>query len=244
MLRMPLASATVQLDPETLEPLPAVPRAVEIARFITSLETTAENSPMDPFALAESCQLPAPHSRKRAVKKTTEKVARAAAGTEPSFQRVGEIDVTRLEQEGLYPGVKRNAAAMAMASRKMLALGWNADETVEFLVDWTEHMTNGLSPTAARLTCAKAEAKLRGEYRRISGEFFEGCRRAGWWLTSAVGLVVPSPTLRLAGCSLRPRQSPTLATVTECRSSCFASPASRRTVARWPSARRASPAQT
>jgi hypothetical protein len=91
-----------------------------------------------------------------------------------SVRPIEDVDVDRLELEGLYAGATRNHAAMAMASRKMLGLGWDASATVEFLMGWTRTMTNGLSSTAARLPCPTTEADLRRHYVRITQGILRG----------------------------------------------------------------------
>jgi hypothetical protein len=167
-LRMPLASGTTQLDSHTLAPLSVVSRGDEITRLVASMDRIAGSNPLDVFALAERCRPPSPcRGSKCAPRAPALSTPTSARIVTRSTGRVGQIDVDRLEQEGLQDGVTRNAAAMALASRKMLMLGWNEDSTVEFLMHWTSTMTNGLSSTAARLPHAAAEVKLRNEYVRI-----------------------------------------------------------------------------
>jgi hypothetical protein len=167
-LRLPLAWATTQLDPRTLMPLPIVPRAEEIARLVATMDANAALAPLDPFALAEQCAgiRPSRPSKVAARGLGASAPTHVTASVAPAGP-ICQIDVVRLEVEGLYEGVTRNAAAMALASRKMLALGWAEGSVVEFLVHWTATMTNGRSTTASKLPCAATEAILRKEYIRI-----------------------------------------------------------------------------
>lgn len=164
-LRMPLAWGTVQLAPRTLEPLPNVPRDQEIARLVDSMDAATA---LDPFALAKATRL---IQRRRSAPATPPEPSAIGIKTrEPGRPDICPqtcIDVDRLEAEGLYSGVCRNEAAMALARRKMLRFSWDAEATVHFLLTWTATMTNGLSNTAAKLPCEATEELLTNEYHRI-----------------------------------------------------------------------------
>jgi hypothetical protein len=173
-LRMPLAWGTTQLDADSLVPLRVVSRRDEIARLIASMDTACRGASLDPFALLEAYES-AIQRRARPTRRVRVEVSSGAA-TDPNRSAcpARTLDVVRLEEEGLYEGVTRNAAAMALARRKMLGLGWDGADTVEFLMQWTETKTNGRSTTAARLPCREAEATLRGEYERITAGITRG----------------------------------------------------------------------
>jgi hypothetical protein len=175
-LRMPLAWGTVQLDSGTLAPLPDVPRADEIARLVDTMEAAARTQPLDAFALAERCRSSA-RRRRPAARRPCRISPPGNNDIVATWARpVDEIDADRLEREGLYPGVTRNAAAMALARRKMLALGCSATDTVDFLMQWTATMCNGLSQKGALLPCADTEVLLRGHYHRITRGILRGLK--------------------------------------------------------------------
>ena len=241
-LRMPLASGTVQLDPGTLAPLPAASRVDEIARLVATMDHLAESNPLDALDLAARYRRA---SSRRSVKTATTGTPSVItpSPTSPAVpclgNRVGEIDVDRLEEEGLYPGVTRNGAAMAIARRKMLVFGWDEDRTVDFLMSWTATSTNGFSTTAARLSSGNVAATLRNEYRRICRRISLGLATGKSLHTSGVRWVARSPRTRPRACSTRQRVLPIPPTGTECKPSCSALWASPRTETSPPSARRA-----
>jgi hypothetical protein len=172
-LRMPLAWGMAQLDPLTLAPLPALRRADEVARLVASMES-AGASGLDPFALADRLRS-ARQSRSSAssmTMSTGSTVITAKVGCR-RVDAVGPVDVDRLEQDGLYAGVTRNEAALAMARRKMLGLRWSAADTVKFLMVWSATSHNGLSKTAAKLPCPRAARTLRRQYERITRDILK-----------------------------------------------------------------------
>jgi hypothetical protein len=173
-LRMPLAWGTRQLNAKTLAPLPGLPRVDEITRLVASMDTTAKTSPLDPFALAERCRTFAQRRTTTLTVRGREIRSRGNGGAVASMRVAGGVDIDRLEHEGLYSGATRNEAAMALARRKMLGLGWSAEDTVEFLMHWTDTMTNGHSATANLLPCPDSEAMLRDEYGRITRGILRG----------------------------------------------------------------------
>jgi hypothetical protein len=180
-LRMPLGWGMAQLDPVTLARLPSLSRADEVARLVASMDSAAAAG-LDPFALVERVRLPR-RSRPSTPKSTISRTKATLPGVgSVHVHAVGLVDVDRLEQEGLYPGVARNDAVLALARRKMLGQRWSAADTVDFLMDWTATSHNGLSKTAAKLPCPRATVGLRKQYERIT----KGIRKA-----IATGKVVP-----------------------------------------------------
>lgn len=170
-LRLPLAQRTVQLDPETLKPLPHLPRHLAVSRLVASMEHVAEHAPIDAFALADKAGSSLGIRRTRKVK-PAQHLLKAPANVMSTGAESGaghRIDVDRLEYKGLYPGVHRNEAVMAIARRKMLGQGWDAERTVDYLMEWTAEKTNGLSSEAADMESTNGAATLAREYQRICG---------------------------------------------------------------------------
>lgn len=166
-LRLPLGGTSVQLDPDSLQPLPLVGRAAEVARFVESVDHVAAHAPLDALALqAPTASVPTIRSQPM---RWLGRARRQASG--PAN---GQPDVQRLRTQGLYAGLSRHAAAMALARHWMLARGWQTARCVEALLEWTKHRTNGLSEEAVRLQRGGSVDSLRREYERIC----EGIERA------------------------------------------------------------------
>ena len=66
---------------------------------------------------------------------------------------------------------------MALARHWMLTQGWTAAETVDGLLAWTRHKSNGLSNEAAELAEWRAARRMEREYVRICAGVTEGLRR-------------------------------------------------------------------
>jgi energy-coupling factor transporter ATP-binding protein EcfA2 len=147
------SSGSVQVDADTLEPIPFASRADQITRLVADMRHLAEFAPFD--ALLAAQRTPLPECRPlRAVEGTSQ------AGT-------ASPDVHRLLKEGLYEGLRRNEAALALARHWMLWLRWNATDTAVALFEWTRTMTNGRSKDALQIEAPRVAKRLGGEYRRI-----------------------------------------------------------------------------
>jgi hypothetical protein len=153
-LRLPLAHGTVQLDSLSLEPLPYLPRAQAIKRFVDSLDQLAAAAPLDPWALAARLEHGAAQTLSGHLPRKLNSTAQRARSERSASRRgdqptgsaaLADVDVDRVEREGLYPDVSRNEAARKLASRKMLTQGFDAPTTVSHLMQWTLTSTNGLS---------------------------------------------------------------------------------------------------
>jgi hypothetical protein len=104
-------------------------------------------------------------------------LTRAYLRLAPSGEGQVRIDVRRLLTEGLYAGVGRHQAAMALARHWMLTRGWSAAETIDGLLAWTRDKTNGLSNEAAELGDWRTARRLQREYERICEGVADGLRR-------------------------------------------------------------------
>jgi hypothetical protein len=164
--RLPLAPGTVQLDPGTLRPLPTLGRPDEIARLVESMDQIATTAPLDATALASEF---GHHTRNRRVVKAV-RPPRAMTTTSGTITTITcpkggtGADVEWLELHGLYEGVCRNEAAMALARQKKLVEGWSTERTVDFLTEWTVTKINGRSKTVGS---GNNTATLQTEYERI-----------------------------------------------------------------------------
>jgi hypothetical protein len=169
-LRLPLGGTSVQLDPSSLNAYPVSSRSAQVTLLVETMEQLALERPLqraDLLALAPQ----------------GERLPRTVSGTTAYLRLVPDgdgqvrIDVRRLLTEGLYAGVCRHEAAMALARHWMLTQGWTAAETVDGLLEWTRNKTNGLSNEAAELGDWRAAQRLQREYERICGGVVDGLRR-------------------------------------------------------------------
>src|SRR5690348_12292886 len=152
-LCLPVPS-NVLLDPAPLHPLSASGSAECIRRIVETIESLSQSAPLDPSALvtlpasSQSAQSPPRNSRRRT-------------------RTSGAPDVARLLRGGLYDGISRNQACMALARHWMVVRRYGRAETIAALMDWTENQCNGLSKTAERLHERAAQRELSKEYDRI-----------------------------------------------------------------------------
>jgi hypothetical protein len=169
-LRLPLGGSSVQLDPSNLNAYPVSSRSAQLTLLVETMEQLAIESPLqrtDLLALA-----PAGERLPRTVARTTAYL-RPVRGDDGDVR----IEVRRLLTEGLYAGVCRHEAAMALARHWMLTQGWTAADTVDGLLEWTHQKTNGLSNEAAELGDWRAAQRLQREYARICDGVLDGLRR-------------------------------------------------------------------
>ena len=169
-LRLPLGGTSVQLDPCSLNAYPVSSRSAQIALLVQTMEQLALEQPLqraDLLALA-----PKGERLPRTVARTTAYL-RPVRGDDGDVR----IDVRRLLSAGLYAGICRHEAAMALARHWMLTQGWTAADAVEGLLEWTRYKTNGLSNEAAELGDWRAAQRLQREYERICGGVVDGLRR-------------------------------------------------------------------
>lgn len=157
-LRLPLAGPVVQLDPQTLTPLSCQNRSTSMAQLVETMEHLAKVSPVDVLELVSRQPESRPVTRSRGPRNVPGR---------PAIAMANRPDIKRLLASGLYPGVGRHEACLALARHYMLVRGWSGAATVDALMEWTATKTNGLSEEAAELPNPATERRLQDEYRRI-----------------------------------------------------------------------------
>ncbi len=178
-LRLPLGATSVQLDAATLKPLPVCGRAEQVTRLVETMEHLARTTPLNALALVE---------RHRNLARRP--VPAGIRGRPSQHLRARRVDVQKLLTQGLYVGVSRNEAALALVRYWMLFCSLDEKAVVDRLMDWTARRTNGLSKEARDLSRLTTYRKLQREYMRMCRNLEKHVRsgrmsvKAGGFLTT------------------------------------------------------------
>jgi hypothetical protein len=152
-LRLPLGGTSIQLDPVTLKPLALSNRADQLTQLVKTMEDLPR---VDPRALANNLS---------PVQKDPSTTGRIVMPKVPWCTALPSVD--RLLTKGLYEGVTRHQAALALTRHWLLVEDLDMQSTTERLLEWTSLHTNGLSKEAHDIDNPTTYNRLRREYKRM-----------------------------------------------------------------------------